>query len=111
MLFSSRDRCSELALVVRESWIFVYLCMFLGHLFFANVISEDSLNDNKYVCIANNPFLGAHVQGHDQKVVPSEVPGRFLDDGQSMIDRSINTNARLSSLRLHSKTIFFRNNN
>ena len=58
--------------------MFVYIFfMFLGHLIFANVLKADSLDDYKYVCIANNPFLGAHVQGHDQVVMPNDVPGRF----------------------------------
>ena len=48
----------------------------LGHLHIANVIEDDSLQfhgngeDVRYVCIVNNPKLGAFLQGDDQKIRP-----------------------------------------
>jgi len=46
-----------------------------GYLYIANVIPSDDRRGYKYVCIANNPILGAHVQGQDQKVEPVPVQG------------------------------------
>jgi len=46
-----------------------------GYLYILNVVSADDRHGHKYVCIANNPVLGAHVQGQDQRVEPVEVQG------------------------------------
>jgi len=46
----------------------------VGYLHIANIIEADSLlprgDQMRYVCIVNNPLLGAFVQGDDQKVRP-----------------------------------------
>lgn len=47
-----------------------------GHLYISNVLANDSQNGHRYVCIVYNPILGAHVQGHDQRVDPLESPGK-----------------------------------
>jgi len=41
----------------------------------ANVLPTDARQGYKYVCIANNPMLGVHVQGQDQRVDPVEKQG------------------------------------
>ena len=61
-------------------YCFEILCSILGRLYFANVLANDSLGDYKYVCIANNPVLGAHNQGYDQRVVAVDDDD---DDGQA----------------------------
>jgi hypothetical protein len=62
--------------VLRKSAVCVCVfIMFLGTLYFANVLPSDAHDEHKYVCIAYNLILGAHVQGNDQKVEPSELGG------------------------------------
>jgi len=56
-------------------WEIVDICLCSGYLYVANVIPSDDLRGYKYVCIANNPVLGAHVQGQDQQVYPVQKPG------------------------------------
>ena len=46
-----------------------------GYLYIANVVPSDDRHGYKYVCIANNPVLGAHVQGQDQRVETVEEQG------------------------------------
>lgn len=52
-----------------------YAVLFSGHLHIANVLDSDSLvslsEEMRYVCIVNNPLLGAFLQGDDQKIRPS----------------------------------------
>jgi len=52
----------------------IILCS--GYLYVSNVLPSDDRHGHKYVCIANNWVLGAHVQGQDQRVEPVEKPGK-----------------------------------
>ena len=74
------ENCSNFLLTylqVRWLWDvrsgYIWLCS--GYLYIANVISSDDREGHRYVCIANNPVLGAHHQGHDQQVVTIVKPG------------------------------------
>jgi len=57
----------------------VGVLLLAGNLHFANVLQTDSLrslgDDVRYVCIINNPLLGAFLQGDDQKLRPSDYQG------------------------------------
>jgi len=58
-----------------------WLCS--GYLYVTNVLASDDRLGFKYVCIANNPVLGAHVQGQDQRVEPRLVQGTGTGIGQT----------------------------
>jgi len=58
---------------VARSGRYLWLCS--GYLYVANVVPSDDRHGYKYVCIVNNPDLGAHVQGQDQLVEPVEIQG------------------------------------
>jgi len=77
-----------------------------GYLYIANVMPSDDRHGYKYVCIANNPVLGAHVQGQDQQVEPIEDAGMVDMEIEYSID--VGNTRQIGPLLVHWKTFFCR---
>lgn len=53
---------------------------FVGNLYFANVVAEDSRGGVSYLCIVQNMELRSLVQGDDQKIDPQPISGNLTQD-------------------------------
>ena len=58
------------------NWLAQVVFIFVGGLYFANVLSSDFQNGGHYVCVVGNEVLGKYVQGNDQKVQPDNIGGK-----------------------------------